>query len=557
MPEQEMRGSPAPPGVALGPAWRRAERIANGRPAAPFEPGRESDLALRALTAAAEALRELATGLEREEAEIVGSGAMMALDPALTHAVEDAVRSRRLRAAPAILEATEQLAVTIEALDDERLAARADDVRSIGRRAARITTGEEGGDRVPGSGLILLAHDLGPADVAELAPSLAGIALVGGGATAHAAIVARSLGLPMVTGLDAGLLKVDDGIPVALDGTAGSVILDPSPGAARAVAAKVRRDRVAADRARADHARPATTIDGRRITVLSNVASRPELDLALAAGAEGIGLLRTELAFLDATRWPSEQDHLDTLEPILSGLGRRLAVVRVLDFGADKSPPFLGRVPERGIELLLANPGPFLGQLRAILQFGESHELVILLPMVDRPDQVLQARALIERAAEVSGSQTLPRVGAMIETPAAAACAAAIASHSDLLSIGTNDLTAATLSADRFSVNQAVAHDPRVLALIASAVKAAHSEGIPVEVCGEAASDPTMLPLLVGLGIDELSVGAAQVGRVRAGIRGLHAEAAGGLASSALAMDSAEEVQTAVRRHQRSLARTT
>lgn len=548
MAERALCGSPASPGVALGPAWRRVEQVANGPVVAPERREGERELALGALSAAADSLRALAARLEGEQAAIVETGAMMALDPALRQAVDEATSRDGLSAGRAILHATDRYAEAIAGLGDEALAARADDVRSLGRRAAQLTS-ERPAEEPPGRGLIIVAPDLGPADVAELAPSLAGVALVGGGATAHAAIVARSLGIPMVTGLEPGLLELADGVQLALDGTSGSVIVDPSPRVAAATADQVLSDRRAAERARAERSRPATTIDGRRITVLANVASGAELDLALGDGAEGIGLLRTELAFLDAPQWPSEQEHTEALEPILAGLGERRAIVRVLDFGADKSPPFLGRVRERGLELLLAHPDAFLAQLRAILRCARDRELVVLLPMVDIPEQVAESRTLLERAARELGIARLPRVGSMIETPIAAASADAIAARSDLLSIGTNDLTATTLHADRFAPGDAVAHDPRVLRLIAASVDAAHAAGIPIEVCGEAASDPRMLPLLVGLGIDQLSVGAARVGAVRARIRELDARDAGRLARSTLAMDSADAVDAAVRRH--------
>ncbi|HUE26681.1 MAG TPA: putative PEP-binding protein [Solirubrobacteraceae bacterium] len=551
MAEQHLHGTPASPGVALGLVWLRPERIDDGRHVAPAEREAQRQVALGALSAAAEALRELAAGLDGEEAAIVETGAMMALDPALTQSVADAVTADGLSAAAAILRATDGYAETIAALNDETLAARADDVRSLGRRAARLTSDDLAREQPPGGEVIIVAHDLGPADVAELAGSLAGVALVGGGATGHAAIVARSLGIPMVTGLAAELLAVDSGATVVLDGTAGSVIVDPSSAVSAATATEVQRNRRAAKRARAEHSRPAVTTDGRKIAVLANVASRAELDAALAEGAEGIGLLRTELAFLDAPDWPSEQQHSDALRPILAGLGGRCAIVRVLDFGADKSPPFLGRIPERGLELLLAHPDALLSQLRAILQSARDHELVLLLPMVDSPSQIVETRGLLESAAGELGIVSLPRIGSMVETPAAAADARAIAAECDLLSIGTNDLTASTLGVNRFTSGDGVAHDPRVLRLIASSVEAAHGAGIPIEVCGEAASDPRMLPLLVGLGIDELSVGAAQVGAVRARIRALDAADAGRLARSTLAMEAAEQVEAAVLRHQR------
>ncbi len=510
--------------------------------------GREQERgsALAALYAAGDALSAVAAALPPDEAEIVQAGALMAQDPALTRAIEEAILADGAPAAEAINRATGAYADVIAAIDDERLAARADDVRSLGRRAARLASGR-GMAAPPGSDLIVIGSDLGPADVAELAPALAGVALAGGGATAHAAIVARSLGIPMVTGLGNQVLEIVEGAPVVLDGSAGTLIAHPSTDRARRATAEMGVRVLAARRAHELRDQPAVTTDGNRITVLANVASPQELALALRAGAEGIGLLRTELAFLDARDWPSERDHTDALKPILSGLGDLPAAVRVLDFGADKCPPFLTDTAERGLELLIANPDALIAQLRAIVLAAEAHDVRILLPMVQTSEQVAHVRGLILTVARELQVQRIPPLGSMIETPSAAECAAEIASECEFLSIGTNDLTASTLGADRFAVNTARAHHPRVIRSIARSVSAAHEAGIPIEVCGEAASDPVMLPLLVGLGVDELSVAAAHVGQVRDWIRHLDGAETAGLARSALTMDTAEEVQWAAR----------
>jgi phosphoenolpyruvate-protein kinase (PTS system EI component) len=546
MSERLLPGTPASPGAALGTAWRPPEQIDGGRVVPPDRREQERDIALTALAAAAGALTEVAAGLPPDEAEIVVTAVLMAQDPVLVRAVEEAVLTSGLTAAEAIIRATGEHADAISALGDQTLAARADDVRSLGRRAARMTTGEAL-SAPPGSGLILIAHDLGPADVAELASALAGVALAGGGATAHAAIVARSLGIPMVTGLYEQVLEIADGTPLVLDGASGALILEPSAERVRVAQADMAARRLAAQRAQEQRDRPAVTTDGSRTTVLANVASREELDVGLRAGAEGVGLLRTELAFLDARGWPTEQEHTAALRPILSGLKGKPAVVRVLDFGADKSPPFLQDVPQRGVELLLAHPDAFAGQLRAILLLSQDHELRILLPMVDTAEQLAESRALVEHVARALGIADIPPLGAMIETPLAVQNAGTIAERSHFLSIGTNDLTATTLQADRFARNTARAHHPRVLRAVAASVEAAHEAGIRIEVCGEAASDPIMLPLLVGLRIDELSVGAARVGEVRDWIRQLRTAEAAGLARSALTMDAADEVERAVR----------
>ncbi len=546
MSERMLPGTPASPGIALGAAWPRVDEIQVAEFVPPERRDAERDTAVAALAAAAETLRAVAAGLPSEEAEIVEAGVLMAGDPALARAVQEAILSEGLAAADAIVRATGEHADAIAGIGDETLAARADDVRSLGRRAARLTT-PKAADGPPGSELILIARDLGPADVAELAPALAGVALVGGGATAHAAIVARSLGIPMVTGLDELMLEIAAGARVVLDGSDGSLIVEPSVKRAQAAAGDMSSRRVAAHRAHELRDQPAMTTDGTRIAVLANVASPEELDLGLRGGAEGIGLLRTELAFLDADDWPTEQEHTAALEPILARLENQSAVVRVLDFGADKTPPFLREVPQRGLELLLSHADAFIRQLRAILLSAQRRDVRILLPMVDTPEQLTESRALIEHVARSLGIERIPPLGSMIETPAAARNATAIANSSEFLSIGTNDLTAATLGADRFAANTARAHHPQVLRSIAGSVAAAHKAGIPIEVCGEAGSDPIMLPLLVGFGVDELSVGAARVGEIRNWIRQLSAAETAGLARSALTMDTAEEVESAAR----------
>ena len=226
---------------------------------------------------------------------------------------------------------------------------------------------------------------------------------------------------------------------------------------------------------------------------------------------------------------------------MLRGLAGRPATVRVLDYGGDKLPPFLAGTRERGIRLLLQAPEALAAQLLAILESAAGADVRVLLPMVGSTVE-LEAAASALRAAAQALRAPVPPLGAMIETPRAAGIAAALAQRAGFLSIGTNDLTAATLGADRFAPGAAAPHHPRVLAAIATSVQAAHRAGIPIEVCGEAASDPVALPLLVGLGVDELSVGASRVGTVRAWVRELDVRAAEELATRALACRTAQEV---------------
>ena len=350
--------------------------------------------------------------------------------------------------------------------------------------------------------------------MAELDESVAGIALAEGGPSAHAAVIARGLGIPMVVGA-AGVFDLDEGVPLLVDGDAGHVVVEP-------------RERIVRRRAVARAQGLARTRDGRRIRVLVNAAGPAEVRVGLQAGAEGVGLLRTELAFLDAATWPDEAAHRRLVAPVLELLDGRTATIRVLDFGVDKTPPFL-RTSKRGLELLLAEPDALAAQLRAI---GDGPGVRVLLPMV-------------RGAADVAAVRELTRapLGAMIETAAAADAANEIAAAADFLSIGTNDLTADVLGTDRFAPGEAVAHDPRVLGHIARVGTAARANGRVVEVCGEAASDPLMIPLLIGLGVTELSVGAARVAEAHARVCALDSTAAEELARRALAAGSAVDVE--------------
>ena len=530
----QLQGLPASPGLAVGcPIVLDAPTAAEAN--VPLsERNATALLATRALQTAADELEALAGTLAAADAEIVEAGALMARDPELEAAVERAVLEDGRPAGAAILAATDAMAVLLAALPDELLAARADDVRSVGRRAARLAHGAPTATSGAAGG-IAVAQDLGPADVAEVQVWAQGIALAAGGPTAHAAIVARSLGLPMVTGVGPDLLSVAQGVTLVLDGDTGRVDVDPPAG--RQIAARdATASRAAARQAAIDgRSELAVTTDGREVTVLANVGSAAEVRAALDAGAEGVGLLRTELLCLDAARWPTEAEHRLALRPVLAPLAGRVATVRVLDFGGDKLPPFLAADDDgsRGIALLLRHPAALEDQLAAILAEGAGCRLRILLPMVDDVSQLLAVDELLARARARTRVQA-GVLGAMIETPAAVAGVTTIAARSAFLSIGTNDLTASTLGVDRFAASTARADDPRVLAAIARTVDAAHEAALTVEVCGEAAGDPVMVPLLLGLGVDELSTGAARVAELRAQIRSLSLEGCRGAAHAAL-----------------------
>ena len=552
--ERALQGLSAAPGNAVGSARVLIVAAALDREPIPHS-RRQAEIAAarQALDAAAAEIESIAARLrdsgQDEEAEIVETGTLIAQDPSLQREVLAAVFEEGLPAAAAILDVSEAQAEIVAALDDARLAERADDIRSVGRRAAGLVgagSDQQHNGAVKGRGEILVASDLGPAEVAELEAAVTGIALAAGGVSAHAAIVARSLGIPMVVGVGNDLLTAAPGGAVVVDGSNGTVFL--SPDADRIEAARLELDRRADRRAQAIASRelPSVTRDGHPVRVLANVSGTAELGAALEAGAEGVGLLRTELAFLDAPDWPSEDDHRRELAPVLGLLQGRVATVRVLDFGGDKTPLFLAGVEERGIELLLDHPDPFTAQLRVIVATAGSAELRVLLPMVGTVDQVHLAKDAILRAVDSVSGASRPQIGAMIETAEGVDAAGAIAAEVDFLSIGTNDLTHSILRSDRFSPQASVTHHPRVLRAIATVVHAAQIAGVPIEVCGEAASDPITAPLLIGSGVDEVSVGAARVATVRRWIRALTFAELSGLEVMARGLETPAQVATLV-----------
>ena len=548
MSEVALRGHPGAPGAALGPAWTRADADDSVCGDVDHELARvERGLALVVTELDALAARLRSEGHDAD-ADIVESNRMMADDPGLLAAARSAVAGGG-SARRAIAEAAAPHIAALANLEDPTLAARAADLRAIARRAGELANG---GGTSPPAGSIILADDLGPSEVASWAGRIAGIVLAESGSTAHAAIVARSLGIPLVTGVGATALQIPDGEQIAVDADRGIVLRDFSPTTRVQFRERIDRAREEAERALRERDEPAVTRDGRAVRLLANAGTLAEVEAALAGGADGIGLLRTELAFLDATDWPDERSHRQALAPMLAPLAHRIATVRTLDFGGDKTPPFLigtdatSPLGRRGIRLALTSPQGVAPQLRALLAVAGDAIVRILIPMLSEADEVDAVRELAHAARdEIVPGAPDPLVGAMIEIPAAALNASAIARRCDFLSVGTNDLVQYTFASDRQdpgAAARAVAHHPAVLRLIARAVTAAHSAGIPVEVCGEAAGDPETLPLLVGLGVDELSVSPARLAVTRRMIRALTVSRARAASADALSAITAEDV---------------
>ena len=487
----------------------------------------------RERAALAARLRERGQDLQ---AGIVDIGALIAADPALTGPAIDAVRAGA-DAIAAVKAAAEVQAAVLAALPDPDLAQRAGDVRQVAAAVVDHLRGTSA-PPPPAGKFILVRREVDPADLIQLADGgladsgladggladrgladggladrgLAGAVSVAGGASSHAAIVARGLGLPMLVGADPEVLAVAAGHHAILDAAAGELIVDPDVQTELDLASlQVRADSQAAGRAPEE----VRTADGEPVTLLCNVASAAETRLGLSGGAAGVGLLRTEIAFTGASGWPSETGHLAQLTPVLGLLAGRPAVVRLLDFSGDKIPPFLDHREEQGLAALLHAPGALDDQLRAILRAGAGTRLAVLVPMVTSLDEVARVRAALAKAAAEIGVGP-PELGIMVEVASTAAAAAEFAPAVDFFSIGTNDLASEVLGLDRADpqTRPALAADPRVLALIERVVQAAAAAGVKVSVCGDAAADPLVLPLLLGLGVRTLSVGAARVPQV-------------------------------------------
>ncbi len=552
------RGLPVSEGIALGTL-----HIADTETAVTATP-EEVGEAFTAVAAERFALAERLRAAGRDqEAAIIEVGGLIAADPLLADPAVAAVRDGG-DVATAVRQATEAQAAVLEALANPEMAERAGDVRQVAH-AVLDRLSQAGAPPRPAGDFILVRREVSPADLIDLAEAgLVGAVSVAGGASSHAAIIARGLGVPMIAGTDPAVLAVPAGQRGLLDADAGELVVGPEAG--DLPAAPAGQDLTQRRPGPAGSDESARTADGREITVLCNVASAAETRRGLAAGAAGVGLLRTEIPYTDALAWPTLAEDQAQLEPILGLLAGRPATVRLLDFSGDKIPPFLrdeagdgsGPYGEAGVRsgeagagsglaALLAHRTALPDQLRAILQAGRSTGLAVLIPMVSSLDEVRQVRDVLSTTAAALGVD-LPRLGIMVELQATAAAAATFAPAVDFFSIGTNDLTGQVLGLDRRdpAAKPALAADPRVLALIARVADAGRQAGIGVSVCGDSAADPLVLPLLIGLGVDTLSVPAARVQRVRTWLAGLDTSACAALAAAALRASTVDQVRELV-----------
>lgn len=564
MTNQSIKGIGAAAGMAIGQAvwWRKDQPEVTETEVTDIE--QEEKRLETAVEKARIQLQELRqTTQERmgeEEAGIFDAHLAFLDDPSYVGEMKSRIRDQKKNAEAICQQVTDEMAAMLASLDDEYMQARADDIHDVGGRLLLLLLGKEPFDpsRLE-AGSVVVATELAPSDTAQFPPGIAGMVTARGSKTAHAAIMARTLGIPAVLGLGDSLDEINEGDTIILDGESGAITLNPDADTRDRAEADIKRQQEIREQALKRADQDAYTADGKRVQVLANIGSPADVDAALQNGAEGVGLFRTEFLYLENDHWPTEEEQYRSYRKVLEAFGDKPVVIRTLDIGGDKDlpyaelpneeNPFLGH---RAIRFCLANPDIFKTQLRALLRAGVYGDLWVMFPMVENLSEVRQAKALLNECRqelEQAGVATAAdiKVGIMVEVPAAAVIADLLAKEVDFMSIGTNDLTQYTLAADRG--NELVAHlydaaHPAVLRLVKKTCDAAHEAGIIAGMCGELAGDPKMTEILVGLGLHELSMSAGAIPEVKEGVRKVEFDEARQLADQSLLSEDADQVRS-------------
>ncbi|MFY0569155.1 phosphoenolpyruvate--protein phosphotransferase [Archangium lansingense] len=549
--DEPLTAVPAAPGLSIAPAYvlrlpelHYAERADDS--------AKERERLQRALDGARQQLETLVQRtVGGEVAQILSIHTEMLGDPELRDAAFEAI-GEGASAEAGWWRAIDAAARTQEALADRLLAERAADLRDVGRRVLGLLCGVEM-PMPPEQPYILVADDLGPSDVARLdTAKVRGLVTARGGATSHSAILARALGIAAVVGAGERVLALTTGVELIVDGESGRVVAAPSPARRQRTEKRIDEQEVLRRAAHARRHEEARTRDGHRVEICANLGNTAHAADAVERGAEGVGLLRTEFVFMAHQEAPDLATQISEYGEAFDALAGRPLVARTLDVGGDKplaywpmpheDNPFLG---VRGIRLTLMRPEVLETQIRALLTAAGTRPVRIMFPMVKDIEEFRAGKAIFDRVqAEVKASDV--QLGVMIEVPSCALLAPTLAKEADFFSIGTNDLTQYTLAIDRGHPQLSAQSDalhPSVLRLIQLTVDAAHAEGRWVGVCGELGSDPHAIPVLVGLGVDELSVSSRRVPLVKAAVRELTLPRARELAELALRQPTAAAVR--------------
>ena len=483
------------------------------------------------------ALQQKAAGqIGARNASVFEIHRMMLEDQDFQETVSSAIREKKATAEYAVQEAAQTFEKLFSEMDDPYMKGRAADVRDITQRLLRILTGAQSSIPSAGCRYILAADDLTPSETAQLdKKQVAAIVISKGSETSHAAIFARSMGIPAIVGAGDALNARCEGRTVAVDGSSGVVYVDPDPGILHRMQKKRENERQRRLTLEQYRGKPTVTKDGRSIRLCANIGSLADADLALENDAEGIGLFRSEFLYLETEAPPTEEQQFAVYKTVAKKFGRRPVVIRTLDIGADKQVPYLNLPVEnnpalgmRAIRLCLARPDIFRTQLRAIYRASVYGDVAIMFPMVNSLQDVRRAKKIAREVREELKEQAVPfrasvPVGIMVETPASAILSDLLAREVDFFSIGTNDLTQYTLAVDRQNPSLGSFCDPHheaLLRLIRFTAENAHKNGIWVGICGELGSDEEMTEAFLAMGIDELSVTPSRILGLRAGICG-------------------------------------
>ncbi|RTR26131.1 phosphoenolpyruvate--protein phosphotransferase [Deinococcus radiophilus] len=566
---RRLTGIAASPGLGIGPAFvlrppdLRFEPQESGADAA--EQQQRFDEALQKSRADLQAVREqTAQKLGEEHAEIFDAHLLMLDDPELLDQVAAGLQGGQ-SAETALGAVSDTFIAVFETMEDEYMRERAADLRDVRNRVLSHLLGRPltslGDLREPA---VLVAHDLTPSDTAALNRELVkGIVTAVGGRTSHSAIMARGLGLPAVVGVGEAAMTLESGISLIVDGELGRVLVEPGESALTEAQSRAQAYAERQGRLLALVGTEGRTKDGTRIELAANIGSPADLPIALEYGAEGVGLYRTEFLYMAQDRLPTEEEQYLAYRAVLEGMHGKPVIIRTLDIGGDKAAPYLDLPEEenpflgfRAIRLCLARSEIFRVQLRALLRASVHGDLKIMFPLVSTLEELRQAKALLEEerqkllaeGAEVA--QNIP-VGIMIEVPAAAVLAGTLAREADFFSVGSNDLIGYSMAADRMNEQVSGLYqplNPSVLKMIQLTCEGAAHHGRWVGVCGEMAGDRLAMPLLVGLGVTELSMSAPALLSRREQLLNLDLAQAQRVAAEALTLGTAAEVEALVHR---------
>lgn len=563
----ELRGIAAASGYAMGPAFLLQETEAEivRRELSPEEAEMEVKRFEAEVNQSIAELEELKVQTEEkmgeEHANIFGTHILVFQDEEYIGRVKEMIQSNRINAEAALEDATQEIVTLFESMDNEYLRERAADIRDVSKRIMNHLLGlEAGGLSQVKDSVVLLAHDLTPSDTAQLdRDKIAGFATNIGGRTSHSAIMARSMEIPAVVGLNDVTAKVKSGDYVILDGAKGILLINPEESVIASYKELQQKYEARLQELKKFHDKPSVTADGHLLEIVSNIGNPQDAHAAERSGAEGIGLYRSEFLYMGRQSLPSEEEQFDAYKVVAEIFGSKAPVViRTLDIGGDKELPYMDLPKEanpflgyRAIRLCLDRKDIFKTQLRAILRASSFGNIKLMYPMIATMQELREANAILAEVKQELDKENIPynremEVGMMIEVPAAALVADQLAREVDFFSIGTNDLVQYTMAADR--MNERVSYltepfNPAVLRLIRNVINAAHQQGKWAGMCGEMAGNLTAIPLLVGLGLDEFSMSAGSILSARALMSRLNRPEMQKLAEEALNMTSAEEIK--------------